>query len=156
MELFFADVVLRVGYVLLVLCVSAAMFFVLRTMTKTILETVAVFGFLALSIILGLMLDSSATLIAGGLLTYVWLIVTSFLQKNTTAYISLAGIMVLLVTFIICYSVAGDEVTPKFASFGVTAGISKFIGGMINTTIVLMVMASITGFAASVYTMLKR
>lgn len=156
MELFFADIVLRAGYVMLVLCISAAMFFVLRTLTKTILETVAVFGFLALSIILGLWFESNMLLIVGGLGTYVWLIITSFLQKNTTAYVSLAGVFILLVTFIVCYTAAGDELTPKAISLGITAGVSKFIGGLINTTVVLMAMATVVGLSISVYTMLKR
>lgn len=155
-ELFFADYVLRAGYVLLVLCVSSAMFFVLRTLTKTIVETVAVFAFLALSVILGLWLENNTLLIIGGIGTYVWLIVTSFMQKNTTAYVSLAGVFILLVTFIICYSAAGDDLTPKAMSLGVTRPVSKFIGGIINTTIVLMGMATLAGFSASVYTMLKR
>jgi hypothetical protein len=41
---------------------------------------------------------------------------------------SLAGIGALVVIFILCYAVSGDEVTAKYTSLGVGSGSSKLIG----------------------------
>jgi hypothetical protein len=41
---------------------------------------------------------------------------------------SLAGIGALVVIFILCYAMSGDEVTPKYLTYGVGSGSSKMIG----------------------------
>jgi len=151
-----ADILLRLAYVLLALSVGSAVFFVLRSLCRNIIETVIVFAFLLLCYTIGGLVGSAGIMIAGVILTYVWLVITSILQKNQGAYTSLAGVAVLLITFLICYAVAGDEVTERYASFDITPAISKFIGGMINTVIVLIFLAVGTGFIASIYTALKR
>ncbi|MCS6832152.1 MAG: hypothetical protein NZ521_01145 [Flammeovirgaceae bacterium] len=60
---------------------------------------------------------------------------------------SLIGAGVLVVVLIIGYVFAGNEVTPVYTQFGVDASLSKTIGGMLNTTYILFIVA-ILGIAA--------
>jgi len=53
------------------------------------------------------------------------------------------GLVVILVVFGIGYSVAGSEVTATYSKFGIDAGMSKYIGGIISTTYMLLVIAII-------------
>ncbi len=61
-----------------------------------------------------------------------------------------SGIMlgVILVLFIIGYVLSGSEVTAVYQNFGVTEGRSKFIGGMLITTY-LMIAIAVVGFVYS-------
>ncbi len=43
------------------------------------------------------------------------------------------GLGILLVVFGISYALAGSEVLPKYADWGVDSGISKFVGGLLLT-----------------------
>ena len=43
------------------------------------------------------------------------------------------GLGVLLVVFGISYAIAGNEVLPKYTEWGVDAGISKLVGGLLTT-----------------------
>jgi len=56
------------------------------------------------------------------------------------------GVVVILVIFGIGYSFAGSEVTATYSKFGIESGMSKYIGGIINTTYILIVVA-IVGIA---------
>jgi hypothetical protein len=56
------------------------------------------------------------------------------------------GLVVILVIFGIGYSFAGSEVTATYSKFGIESGMSKYIGGIINTTYILIVVA-IVGIA---------
>ena len=51
------------------------------------------------------------------------------------------GLAVILVVFGIGYSFAGAEVTATYSKFGIDAGMSKYIGGIISTTYILVVIA---------------
>jgi hypothetical protein len=51
------------------------------------------------------------------------------------------GLAVILVIFGIGYSVAGSEVTATYSKFGIDAGMSKYIGGVISTTYILIAVA---------------
>jgi len=53
------------------------------------------------------------------------------------------GLVAILVVFGIGYSVAGSEVTATYSKFGIDAGLSKYVGGMISTTYILVVIAVI-------------
>ena len=48
------------------------------------------------------------------------------------------GLGILLVLFIIGYSLAGDEVTPKYMEFDVDASLSKIIGGVLTMFYILL------------------
>jgi hypothetical protein len=56
------------------------------------------------------------------------------------------GLVFILVVFGIGYSIAGAEVTATFSKFGIDAGLSKYVGGIISTTYILVVIA-IVGIA---------
>lgn len=51
------------------------------------------------------------------------------------------GVVFILVIFGIGYSVSGAEVTATYSKFGIDAGMSKYIGGIIATTYILLVVA---------------
>ena len=53
------------------------------------------------------------------------------------------GLAVILVIFGIGYSFAGSEVTATYSKFGIESGMSKYIGGIINTTYILIVVARV-------------
>lgn len=53
------------------------------------------------------------------------------------------GLVFLLVVFGIGYSIAGSEVTATYAKFGIDAGLSKYVGGIISTTYILVLIALI-------------
>jgi len=48
------------------------------------------------------------------------------------------GLGILLVIFLIGYSLAGDEVTPKYTEFNVDASLSKIIGGVLTMFYILL------------------
>ena len=56
------------------------------------------------------------------------------------------GLVVILVVFGIGYSIASAEVTATYSKFGIDAGLSKYVGGIISTTYILVVIA-IVGIA---------
>ncbi len=51
---------------------------------------------------------------------------------------SLIGLGFLLVLFLIGYSLAGDEVTPKYMEFNVDSSLSKIIGGVLTMFYILL------------------
>ena len=156
MEEFVTEVGLRLAYILLFLSVCTALFFVIRTLTANIKQAAVVFGLDMVLILTALGTENYALLIWGAAVTYIILVYSAIKQKNTSAYVSLGGVLVMFVVFLIGYSSASDEVTAKAASLGVTAAQSKMIGGMISTGISLFVIAAVTAFVGSIYTMIKR
>ena len=48
------------------------------------------------------------------------------------------GLAFILIVFGIGYSVAGAEVTAIYSKFGIDAGLSKYVGGIISTTYILV------------------
>lgn len=53
----------------------------------------------------------------------------------------LLGLVVILIVFGIGYSIASSEVTATYSKFGIDSGMSKYIGGIISTTYMLLVIA---------------
>lgn len=51
------------------------------------------------------------------------------------------GLVFLLVVFGIGYGIAGAEVTATYSKFGIDAGLSKYVGGIISTTYILVIIA---------------
>jgi hypothetical protein len=110
MEAFFTDIGLRLGYILLVLGVVAALGFSVMTMA----------------------MDLKAALK------------------------TIIGIAVLIVIFVISYSLAGNEVPPEYLRYNITPSVSKLIGAFINMAIALFGIGIAAGLAISVYTNIKR
>lgn len=78
-------------------------------------------------------------------------VVLSFLKTSgDKSGLVKSGIMLgaILVLFIIGYIFSGSEVTEVYQNFGVTEGRSKFIGGMLITTY-LMIVIAVVGFIYS-------
>ncbi|MBL7851953.1 MAG: hypothetical protein JNN04_13715 [Cyclobacteriaceae bacterium] len=64
---------------------------------------------------------------------------------------SAAGVVVLVVVFVVAYSISGDEVTLSTASYGVTPSSSKLIGGGLITLYIIFLVA----VAGLVYSMVN-
>jgi len=54
------------------------------------------------------------------------------------------GLGALVVVFLIGYIFSGSEVTPIYVQFGVDAGLSKFIGGMVTMMYLLIAIVTIS------------
>ena len=64
----------------------------------------------------------------------------------------LVGIVFILIIYGIAYVLSGNEVTATYTKFGVDAGLSKFVGAVL-TTMYLLVVVSIVGI---VYTEISK
>lgn len=53
------------------------------------------------------------------------------------------GVLTLGVIFLICWGIAGDEVSKRFVETGLTEATSKFSGGLLITMYVLFIIAII-------------
>jgi len=76
------------------------------------------------------------------LLSIVMPIINSLSHPKTLVK-SAIGILVLGVIFIICWAIAGDEVSRRFVDEGLTASTSKFAGGLLMTMYTLFVVTVI-------------
>ena len=56
---------------------------------------------------------------------------------------SLIGVALIVVVFLIGWALAGNEVTAKYASFGINETSSKLVGGALTTMYILFVLAVI-------------
>jgi hypothetical protein len=56
---------------------------------------------------------------------------------------SLLGVAAIAVVFLIGWAIAGDEVTAKYASQGITETGSKLVGGALTTMYILFILAVI-------------
>jgi len=65
------------------------------------------------------------------------------LSHPKTLVKSAIGIAALVVIFIICWAIAGDEVSKRFVEEGLTSTTSKFSGGLLMTMYTLFVVAII-------------
>ncbi|MDX1628576.1 MAG: hypothetical protein R3345_07740 [Fulvivirga sp.] len=81
------------------------------------------------------------------LLSIVMPIINS-LSHPKTLIKSAVGIVILGVIFLICWSIAGDEVSKRFLEEGMTASTSKLAGGLLMTMYVLFI-AAIVGIVFS-------
>lgn len=54
------------------------------------------------------------------------------------------GILALLVVFFIAYVISGDEVSPLYATHGVDASLSKWVGAALITMYVLFLVAIVS------------
>jgi len=64
----------------------------------------------------------------------------------------LVGIVFILIIYGIAYALSGNEVTATYTKFGVDSGLSKFVGAVL-TTMYLLVVVSIVGI---VYTEISK
>lgn len=64
--------------------------------------------------------------------------VQALIQDPKSLIKSAVGLVGILIIFGIGYAIAGDEVTPKYAEFGVDSGLSNTVGGLLNTMYILM------------------
>ena len=79
----------------------------------------------------------------------------SVMSDFSGAKIPVIGTAVILVIFLICYSISGSETTydPKFE---ITESSSKMISALIHTGVTLFVLGGLAGLVGSVYTMIKK
>lgn len=54
------------------------------------------------------------------------------------------GVAALLVIFLVGYALSGSEVLPSYVEFGVDAGLSKFVGGLL-TMMYLLIFVALAG-----------
>lgn len=91
------------------------------------------------------------------LVTFVLGPVLNIMQNPKGILRSLMGVGVVLVVFVIGYSVAGDSVTDVYKSMGIdTPGKSKMIGGVLNTTYVLLIFGVLSYVYSSINSLLKQ
>ncbi|MGV3596434.1 MAG: hypothetical protein ACO1PI_01130 [Bacteroidota bacterium] len=85
---------------------------------------------------------SVALSIVAGAIAFVLLPVTGMIANPKSLKTSAIGVGTLAVIFLAGYVTAGNEVTSMYISMGIdTPGKSKFIGGMINATVILFVIS---------------
>lgn len=97
---------------------------------------------------------SVALSIVAAVIAFVVLPVTGMIANPKSLKTSAIGVGILAVIFLVGYFAAGNEVTAMYTSMGIdTPGKSKFIGGMINATVILFVISlvvyvynTVTGF----------
>lgn len=70
-------------------------------------------------------------------------VATSIMSDPKSLVKSAIGLAGILVLFLICYAIAGNEVTDLYKRFNITEGGSKSIGGILITTYVLIFIAAI-------------
>lgn len=51
------------------------------------------------------------------------------------------GLAAMIVVFLIGYAIAGSEVTEVYANFGVGPDLSKYVGGILNLSFILVILA---------------
>lgn len=97
---------------------------------------------------------SVALSIIAAAIAFVLLPVTGMIANPKSLKTSSIGAGILALIFLAGYVTAGNEVTSMYISMGIdTPGKSKFIGGMINATVILFVISlvvyvynTVTGF----------
>ncbi|MEP2772546.1 MAG: hypothetical protein ABJH05_10375 [Fulvivirga sp.] len=67
--------------------------------------------------------------------------IVNSLSHPKTLIKSGVGILVLGVIFLVCWGIAGDEVSRRFVDAGLTASTSKLSGGLLMTMYTLFVIA---------------
>ena len=65
------------------------------------------------------------------------------------------GVLGLLLVFLISYLIAGNEVTADYAKYFVGPELSKFIGGMLNLSFIMIVGALLGIFYTEISKMVK-
>lgn len=65
------------------------------------------------------------------------------LSHPKTLVKSAVGIAAIVIVYLICWSIAGDEVSRRFIESGLTPSVSKFSGGLLMTMYVLFIVAII-------------
>lgn len=69
--------------------------------------------------------------------------VQALIQDPKSLVKTAIGLVAILVVYGLGYALAGDEVTPKYAEFGVDSGLSNSVGGLLITMYILMFTALI-------------
>jgi hypothetical protein len=85
---------------------------------------------------------SEALIIIGAILAVVMPLIKSLGNPSSLVKTGI-GVAALAVVFFVAYSMADNEVLPKFAAdpFNLTPGLSKFVGGALLTTYALFIIA---------------
>jgi hypothetical protein len=85
---------------------------------------------------------SEALIIIGAILAVVMPLIKSLGNPSSLVKTGI-GVAALVVVFFVAYSMADNEVLPKFAAdpFNLTPGLSKFVGGALLTTYALFIIA---------------
>lgn len=78
-------------------------------------------------------------LVIGALAAILMPLVQAIMSDPKSLLKSLAGLGVILVVYLIGYAMSGAEVTANYTQFGVDSGISKMVGGLLNTMYLLMI-----------------
>jgi hypothetical protein len=85
----------------------------------------------------------SYVLFAIALISGIVLPLIKSLQSPKDMIKSAAGVVLLVVVFLVAYGMAGDEVTLNTASYGITPSSSKLIGGGLITLYIIFFVAVI-------------
>jgi len=80
-------------------------------------------------------------LIIGTLAAVIMPLVQAIRSDPKSLVKSLIGVGIIAVVYLIGYAIAGSDVGPNYSEFGVDSGISKVVGGMLNTMYLLMIAA---------------
>jgi hypothetical protein len=89
-------------------------------------------------------------------LSVVFSAVLNYIQNPKMLMRALMGLGVLVVVFLIGYALAGNEVTLNYEKFGVNASQSKLIGGILNATYILVIVAAVAYLYSSINSLLKQ
>ena len=80
-------------------------------------------------------------LIIGTLAAVIMPLVQAIRSDPKSLVKSLIGVGIIAAVYLIGYAIAGSDVGPNYSEFGVDSGISKVVGGMLNTMYLLMIAA---------------
>ena len=80
-------------------------------------------------------------LVIGVLAALVMPLVQAVMSDPKSLIKSLIGLGIIGVVYLIGYAMAGSEVTAHYTEFGIDSGISKMVGGLLNTMYLLMIVA---------------
>jgi hypothetical protein len=89
-------------------------------------------------------------------LAVVFSAVLNYIQNPKMLVRALMGLGVLVVVFLVGYALAGNEVTLNYEKFDVTASQSKLIGGILNATYILVIVAVVAYLYSSINSLLKQ
>jgi hypothetical protein len=90
-----------------------------------------------------IMLLAAYALIGLAVLAVIVLPVINAIGNPKTLVSGVIGLVFILLVFGIGYGISGAEVTATYSKFGIDAGLSKYVGGIISTTYILVLVAII-------------
>ena len=90
-----------------------------------------------------IMLLAAYALIGLAVLAVIVLPIINAIGNPKTLVSGVIGLVFILLVFGIGYGISGAEVTATYSKFGIDAGLSKYVGGIISTTYILVFVAII-------------